>query len=361
MLFSIARSSSPWLLKRASQSACYRNLIPATVRSARMSSKTKDSVWKLQDIEANYWHEYIAVRPPYDRRIFDPIFNYHAANKSQFNDVLDIGTGAGSALGPLLQRFKNVTASDNDTVSLAFAQERYRHIPSSQLSWTTSRGEDLIEHHDPSSFDLVTCALAFPLLDTDKVLHTVFTLLRSGGTLAIWFYGPPIFLDPFLAEKAQPLLYAALDHYFQPVVSGGDAQELASWKRVADGMASWLDYIPFSQDNWTDVHRRKWNNAGARLSFFGPAACDFGVEPASAVGSHETVTDEQSPSFWKSYWDAGILKRFVLSIFPKPKSMIKTDKILDKHLEKLEELMGGPGVKVSMTWPAVLILVRKNP
>ncbi|KAF1969960.1 S-adenosyl-L-methionine-dependent methyltransferase [Bimuria novae-zelandiae CBS 107.79] len=324
------------------------------------TSKPENSVWKLQNIEADYWHEYIATRPPYDRRIFDPIFKYHAANKSQFKDALDIGTGAGSALGPLLQRFQNVTASDNDTVSLAFAQERYRHIQSSQLSWTTSRGEDLLEHHDPSSFDLVTCALTFPLLDTDKALHTVFTLLRLGGTLAIWFYGPPIFLDASLAEKAQPVLYAALDHSFKPVVSGGDAQQLASWKRAADGMASWLDYIPFSEDNWTNIHRQKWNNARDRLSFFGPAACDFEVEPTSAVSSNEIVINEQDPNFWKIDWDAEMLKRFVLSIFPKPKSMVKTDEILDGHLEKLKELMGGPGVKASMTWPAVLILVRKK-
>ncbi|KAF2260272.1 S-adenosyl-L-methionine-dependent methyltransferase [Lojkania enalia] len=353
--------------QRRSLYGCARKLVPLRVSRRNsmtaprpMADRKNDSVWKLQNIETEYWHEYIATRPKYDATIFDPIFDYHTANGTPFHDVIDIGTGAGSALGRLINRFPHVTASDNDTLSLGFAQERHRDVPANRLTWTLSKGEDLTQHHPPSSFDMATCALTFPLLDTEKALRCMFTLLRPGGTLAIWFYGPPIFTDPALAEKAQPALYAAVDHAFKPVVSGGDPQRTASWKRAADGMASWLDYIPFQKDDWQDVRRHKWNNANARLAFFGPAACDFDVEPLSAVTGHEAVTEVQDPSFWKVDWDVEMVKRFVMAVFPKPKEMVGTDAVMEGYFEKLRDIMGGPGKKTTMSWPAVLILAQRS-
>jgi hypothetical protein len=99
------------------------------------------------------------------------------------------------------------------------------------------------------------------------------------------------------AAKSQPVLYAALNHAFRQVVSGGSARTRGNWKRAADGMASWLDYILFSTEQWTDARRRKWNNSGARLAFFGPNACDLPIEPTSAVGATETVTEKQDLTF----------------------------------------------------------------
>ncbi|KAF2470839.1 S-adenosyl-L-methionine-dependent methyltransferase, partial [Lindgomyces ingoldianus] len=315
--------------------------------------------WKLQNIDAAYWDEYIATRPKYDPTIFDPIFAYHAAGKTPFRDALDIGTGAGSTLGPLLDMFGRVTASDNDTVSVQFAQHRFQHIPRSRLSWTMSKGEELTKYHAPASFDMITCALTFPLLDTEKALRCIFTLLRPGGTLAIWFYGPPFFIEPTLATEAQPILYAAMDQAFKPVVSGGNGQQRASWKRAADGMASWLDYIPFSEGQWKDVRRQKWNNTKARLAFFGPAACDFKVEPVSSVNRLEAVTEKYDPTFWNVNWDFEMVRRFVIAVFPKPREMAGPDEIMDGHLKKLREMMGSRDRKASMSWPAVLILARK--
>jgi trans-aconitate 3-methyltransferase len=325
----------------------------------RQISQSSESVWRLQGVEAAYWNDYIATRPTYDATIFNPIFTYHEANGKRFHDALDIGTGAGSALDLMTKRFTRVTASDNDAVSLGFAQKRYSHIPPSQLCWTVSKAEELITHHAPSSFDMITCALTFPLLDTEKALQCISRLLRPVGTLAIWFYGPPIFVDPIQAAKSQPILYAALDHAFRPVVSGGSAQARGDWKRAADGMASWLDYIPFSTEQWTNVRRQKWNNSSARLSFFGPNACDFPIEPNSAVGTTETVIERQDLTFWKRDWDVEMLKRFVLAIFPKPDHKKSADKVMEGYFQELEQTMGGNNTKVTVSWPVVLVLAQK--
>jgi SAM-dependent methyltransferase len=340
------------------------NVKNAGCRQMSLTSKGADkvddgNVWKLKNIESTYWNEYIATRPKYDSTIFNPIFKYHTAGSNSFKDALDIGTGSGSALPQLCGRFERVVASDSDPTSLQFAQGRFADISSHQLSYTLSKCEDLVDQLPSSSFDLITCALTFPLLDTDRALNTILTLLRPGGTLAISFYGPPFFTDPSVALECQPLLYALADNQFQPVVSGQGAEGRASWKRAVDGMSSRLDYIPFSQSLWNDVRRHKWNT-NARLPFFGPEACDFSIEPVSNVAGHEIATEERDPTFWSVEWNIDMVKRFIGAIFPKPAELDLPDPKRDALFKQLSRAMGGVGSKKSMSWPAVLITARKR-
>lgn len=326
-----------------------------------MAIPNKDAVWKLQNIDPSYWDEYIATRPTYDDKIFQRVYEYHASHSKGWSDALDIGTGAGSALGPLTGRFEHVVASDNDPTSLAFAGRRHSAVPPENLSYTLSSGEDIIQHYLPGSFDLITCAETFPLLDTQTALDNAFRLLRPGGTLAIWFYGPPFFTETDVASTSQSLLDSLLDHNFRPVLNGSDDAAKASWKRAADGKASWLDYIPFSPDQWADVRRHKWNNQHARLSFWTPDACDFPVEPVSNVREEEAVTEEQDPTFWAREWDAATVRRFVKASFPKPRELTQgKDETMEGLLQRLGPAMGGEGVVRKLSWPAVLVLATKG-
>jgi SAM-dependent methyltransferase len=327
--------------------------------SKQASAADDGNVWKLKNIESSYWNEYIATRPKYDSTIFNPIFEYHAAGSNSFRDALDIGTGSGSALPQLCDRFGRVVASDNDPTSLQFAQGRFSDVPSSQLSYTLSKGEDLINHFPSSSFDLITCALTFPLLNTERALNTILTLLRPGGSLAISFYGPPFFTEPSVALECQPLLYALADNQFKPVVSGQGPEGRASWKRAVDGMTSRLDYIPFPPSLWQDVRRHKWNTH-ARLPFFGPEACDFRVDSVSNVAGHEIVTEERDPNFWSVEWDVNMIMRFIAAIFPKSAELNAPDPKKDALFKQLLLAIGGHGIKKPMSWPAVLITARKR-
>ncbi|KAI0855706.1 S-adenosyl-L-methionine-dependent methyltransferase [Xylaria cubensis] len=314
--------------------------------------------WKLQDVEPAYWDEYIVTRPIYDQNIFHRIYDYHGSHSGFWRSALDIGTGSGSAIVVLAEKFQRVVASDNDSTSLAFAQRRYAHISAEQISYTLSSGEDLCQHHPPGSFDLITCAETFPLLDTQIALDNMFTLLQPGGTLAIWFYGPPFFTEPDIAPKCQPILDSIMDRNFRPVVSGGGEAWRASWKRAADGMFSWLDYIPFSHKRWRNVRRHKWN-PHARLSFFTPNACDFPIEPIISVAQDQVVTEAHDPGFWQASWDVSMLRRFVKASFPKPKVSDGPDEVMERLFEELAREMGVHGVERFLSWPAVLILAEK--
>ncbi|KAI2609644.1 S-adenosyl-L-methionine-dependent methyltransferase [Hypoxylon fragiforme] len=327
-----------------------------------MSVTDKDDpvFWKLQDVEPTYWDEYIATRPVYGAKIFQRIYDYHASHSPSRLAALDIGTGSGSAIGPLAQHFDHVVASDNDPTSLAFARGRYAAVPASHLSYTLSSGEDLLQHHSPTSFDLITCAETFPLMDTLPALHNASTLLRPGGTLAIWFYGPPFFTEEAFAGACQPVLDAIMDHNFRPVVNGGGDAQREAWRRAADGKASWLDYIPFDPATWTDVQRHKWNTQ-ARLSFFTPAACGFPVKPVSRVEAHELVSEERDADFWKVEWDGRMLRRFVRASFPKTREVLEgKDEIMDALFKRLMNAMGGQDARRKLSWPAVLVLASRK-
>ncbi|KAI2619894.1 S-adenosyl-L-methionine-dependent methyltransferase [Hypoxylon sp. NC1633] len=287
-----------------------------------MDSTEKENplFWKLHNIEATYWDEYIATRPIYDEKIFDRVFDYQASHSQFRSAALDIGTSSSSAIGALTKRFEHVVASDNDPASLGFAGRRYSAVPAERLSYTLSSGEDLLQHHSPGSFDLITCAETFPLMDTHTALNNILTLLRPGGTFAVWFYGPPFFTEAAFAPRCQEVLDRIMDHNFRSVVSGGGDARKQSWKRAADGKFSWLDYIPFAAEQWNDVRRHKWNTQ-ARLSFFTPRACDFPVEPVCNVGKQEMVTEEHDPDFWRVSWDIRMLRRYIGASFPKPSEL----------------------------------------
>ncbi|KAI1465033.1 S-adenosyl-L-methionine-dependent methyltransferase [Daldinia caldariorum] len=324
-----------------------------------VTEKENPLFWTLRNIEPTYWDEYIATRPVYDEKIFQRIYDYHASHSQPRLAALDIGTGSGSAIWPLTKQFGHVVASDNDPISLTFAQRKYLTLPSGRLSYTLSSGEDLLQHHLPGSFDLVTCAETFPLMDTQTALDNISTLLRPGGTLAVWFYGPPFFTEAGFAPRCQEILDSIMDHNFRPIVSGGGEARRKSWKRAADGKFSWLDYIPFASDTWSDIRRHKWNTH-ARLSFFTRRACDFPVEPVCNVGPEEAVSTEQDLAFWEVSWDVEMLRKFVRASFPKPNELTEPDNTMDGLFEQLARAMGEHNAQRKLSWPAVLILAEKS-
>lgn len=234
-------------------------------------------------------------------------------------------------------------------------------MPAERLSYTLSSGEELLQHHAPNSFDLITCAETFPLMDMQTALHNIWTLLRPGATVALWFYGPPFFVNPKHGPICQQMLDRIMDDFFRPVVSGGGDARKQSWKRAADGKFSWLDNVPFPAEQWRDVRRHKWNT-GARLSFFTSKACDFPVEPVSRVGEQDVVTEEQNTAFWQVAWGPEKLERFVRASFPKPRELLLPGQCPEMALafKQFSNLMGGPNAVEEFSWPAVLVLASKR-
>ncbi|KAL4742419.1 S-adenosyl-L-methionine-dependent methyltransferase [Aspergillus similis] len=327
------------------------------------------NVWKLtQQDHSSYWTGYLSTRPKYTDSFYNLIYNHHAAHSQNggppaptLSVAHDVGAGPGHVAAKLATRFSHVVVSDNNASHLEYAKRFLSRssIPQSSFSYVSSRAEEfsLKDPGKAGSADLVACALTFPLLDTLPALQSFYTLLRPGGTLAIWFYGRAHFAEPEYARPCQPLLDEIIDHHYAGVIQGHGSEHLAQWKCVAERIACWLDYIPFSETEWANVTRYKWNTSWAELGFFTERACGCPLDALpSGINEGEIVIEQEDRKMWEMSWDVNGLREFVKYIFPFERMDDEPVRPLWTRLER--EV--GPGQRRLFSWPAVLILATKK-
>lgn len=340
-----------------------------------------------------YWDQYLAARPKYDTcGFYDQVFAYHDEHHSPtstssgggYDTAHDVATGPGQVARVLAARgFGHVVASDANAAHLDIC--RHRNAGGSSASETeaetktkwdflVSPGEGIADHVPPASADAVFVGEALALMDAGAAINGFARVLKPGGTLAVWFYGRPLFVsadddddtDKEQNEKCQALYDRIVTTLFGRAIKGGGPAQQTGWKRATDGMAGWFDNVVFSSDTWADVRRRKWNPHG-RLCFYDDEACDFPVEPAvrpAVANNEETQAEVVDHDFWAERWDVGEVRRFVEVNLPKFDAVAgargAADAEVEAWYEELGAAMGGPGAKRKIAWPVVLLLASRK-
>ncbi|KAL8744212.1 MAG: hypothetical protein Q9190_003519 [Brigantiaea leucoxantha] len=327
------------------------------------STDDTSNFFKRADYSEEYWDRYLAARPEYDQPFYQCIYDYHQSHNGLTETALDVGTGPGQVAAELSSRFSRVIATDINTTHLSVAEHRLGPLITShnkkKVSLVQCSAEDTANTLAPCSTDLIAAAECLPLIDADRAIEAFSRVLKPHGTLAIWFYGRPIFAEPEFAKTCQPLLESILDLSFGKVIKKVEGPELrAGWKRATDRMASFLDDVDLRGDEWRDVERWKWNSEHA-MPFYGPEACDFEITSSSAVGPEEKVIERQEAGFWERRWDLEGVKRFVQVNLPTFDEKSRDERVESKYQE-LEVAMGGEGAIRKITWPVVLILASKK-
>ena len=323
------------------------------------STEDSPNFFKRPDYNKDYWDQYLAARPEYDQAFYQSIYDYHNSHTGVLEMAHDVGTGPGQVAAELSQHFSRVIASDVNPTHLAVAEHRLGSLISTQkVILVQCSAEALADMQPPCSADLICAAECLPLIDASNAIQAFSTVLKPRGTLAVWFYGRPIFAESEYASKSQPLLDSILDLSFSKVIKGGGAQHKAAFKRATDRMASFLDDVEFGSEAWRDVERRKWNSQHP-MSFYGPDACDFEIEPSSAIGPDEKVVEKQEASLWERRWNVEGVRRFVLANYPSFTEEMQ-DEIIARKYEELAKAMGGEDAVRKITWPVVLILASKK-
>ncbi|MCJ1358219.1 MAG: hypothetical protein MMC33_008218 [Icmadophila ericetorum] len=311
--------------------------------------------------EDAYWEAYIATRPSYSSSNFlSLIYTYHSQRSTppSFTLAHDVGCGAGMVAEALASRFDHVVASDKNLSSLDVARRRLS-APSLHISFSHVSGEELSTQYEPASADLIAVAECIPLMDDRIALASFAQVLKPGGTLAVWIYTRPHFSEPAYKEKCQPLLDEIMDHSFAKVIKGGPPERTASWKRAAEGLMSWLDYLDFGTDQWERIQRWKWNSKSTQMRFFGPDACDFEIEARSRVRLEEELIEKEDPELWKGNWNVKGVRDFVNASFPDMEAMVKADPEIQNLFSRLAKEMGGEDAIRTYTWPLALILATR--
>lgn len=259
----------------------------------------------------------------------------------------------------LAARFEHVIASEINETHLVVAERRLRPDFSDQrISYKLSMGEQLAEHYPSGSADLIATAEAMVLMDDQVALQSFAKLLRPGGTLAFWFYGRPTFADPRLHAEAQPLIDALMVRNWTTVIQGSGPRRLAGFRRAAEGMSSWLDYVRLDPNVWIDVHRIKWNTYGT-LPFFGQDACGFAVNSVSRVGGGDKIETIEDRNWWRNDWDVEQLKDYFQVLFPGFKDAVgEGNEDIKAIYEDLQRVMGKG--TAAFTWPVALVMATRK-
>ena len=309
------------------------------------------------DVDAKFdWENYMAQRPDYTAsNFYDLVWAYHERHSDHYVLAHDIGTGPGNVAEVLAKRFERVIASDPSPLHINTAERR---INNPAVIYKHCRAEDLVNTIDPNDVgkaDLVTVAECIPLMHAEQAMTVFGRLLRPGGTVAIWFYGRPIFAAQG-QEKSQAIYDRLIGKAFERVLPMKGSPMAGSMIT----MASWLDVIPFSQDIWSDVERIKWN-PDKPMSFLDEQYFDFEVKYESAVGPADKIEERKDRNFWAKE-DCGIewVKGFINAQWPWKTTDDDIGAQMAPMYEELETAMGGKGSRTTIAWPVVLLLATRR-
>ncbi|KAK8046010.1 hypothetical protein PG996_014074 [Apiospora saccharicola] len=331
-----------------------------------MTSNTGDTTnfFHLADYDEAFWQNYLAARPKYDANgFYDQIYSYHDAHSARYDVAYDVGTGPGQVAGVLAARFKRVIASDKNEAHLTAAKKHHGHLPN--IEFQLCSGEDMAEGVPAASCDIVVCAEAIPLMDHEKALDGFARALKPGGTLAVWFYGRPIFADGENRAACQEIYGRLFTAAAGKVIEAGGPAFREGWKAAADVIASELDAVAFPSETWRDVERRKWNTAsgggGGVMEFHGDLPGIPIRRPSRVDPEREKTTHIRDETFWAERWDVGQVRDFVRALLPAAgQAQLDEDPELQGMFAELAEAMGGQGAKRQIGWPVVLLLATRK-
>ncbi len=318
-----------------------------------MASSTDSSLF---DGGATFdWVKYTTNRPVYSPSFYDRVWNYHQSHSNHWTLAHDVGTGPGNVAEVLSARFDKVVASDPSGFHTAVAQRR---LSASNVTVEQCRAEDLVTRVGPDGLgkaDLITLAECIPLMNAELAFSGFAKLLRPGGTLAIWFYGKPIFVGEG-QEKCQQIYDRIAGKAFSRIFPIKDTM----WQQTYTTMASWLDNIGFPSEDWVDVERTKWNH-DKPLSFLPEEYLDFEVIYKDSVTPQEKVEKIADRDFWaKEECGVDWVEGYMDAQFPWESTDDEVGAQLKPMYKELEAAMGGQGSKTKIGWPVVLLLATRK-
>ncbi|SCW04275.1 LAFE_0H09934g1_1 [Lachancea fermentati] len=148
------------------------------------------SAFAAKDFKAS---EYSKARPTYPEEFYQILKDYHTGN---YDLLVDVGCGPGTATFQMAKYmpFKRIIGTDVSSTMINRAKERLTNIPFEGISFEIRSAEDL-SMAEEGTVDMITVAQCCHWLEFPRFQDAAAKALRHNGTLAIWGYVDPVFLD----------------------------------------------------------------------------------------------------------------------------------------------------------------------
>lgn len=182
-------------------------------------------------------------------------------------------------------------------------------------------------------------------MDIDLAMKEFARQVKSGGSIAISFYGRPAMLNNPHAQKAWDALFDIWARNF-----GGSADVL---RRALQNGVTGLDTVPFSLDLWEAGARRIFTNTGGREEPFRMSTFDVNPFP-SQVGEEDVRQYIEMDADWMAEKDVQWLKGMFASYLPAVAN--EETEIL---WQEMEEAIS-KGQKIMIAWPLVRLLATRR-
>jgi trans-aconitate 3-methyltransferase len=134
---------------------------------------------------------YAQNRGDYHKDVYNSVINHHAATGGQFDTVMDVGCGPGTAVRALAQFFPHAIGLDPSEGMISAARSVGGTTKTSEpirfeVSAAEELGTHLAEPIPDGSVDLLTAATAAHWFDMQPFWQRAARVLKPGGTVAIW-------------------------------------------------------------------------------------------------------------------------------------------------------------------------------
>jgi SAM-dependent methyltransferase len=295
------------------------------------------------------WNAYARYRPVYPQSLFETIYEHHASHGGQFGSVHDAGCGGGIAASFLAARFEHVFLSDPSAGAITSAENNLRTslYSSTKFSFKQASAEDM-SWLKPGSVDMVTIGAAIHWTKPDLAVRAAAAVLRSGGTLAIWYYnGRPFFDDNVAAGE---IFDEIMERWATEAKKPGSESEKSLLVSNTE-----LDCVPLPEELFETGARRIKINALGRSDAIALVPSKRWMKLESRVGQHDVFENHETRGSWETAADVNWLQGYVQSLQP----TISTESCADLW-KQMEVALGGETQTTRIVWPTVLLLATKR-
>ncbi|KAM0468234.1 hypothetical protein ACHAP7_011140 [Fusarium lateritium] len=264
------------------------------------SSGTQESEKTFRGYSNAQGAKYAKYRRNYHPKLYDSILSFHKSGGGQFDILVDIGCGPGTATHSLAPNFKTAYGLDPSEGMISTARSIDQSSTTGdnvifEVSTAEALGSDLGKPILDGTVDLITAATCAHWFDMQGFWQQAAKTLKPGGTVALWT-GGSIRVDTSLPDhEALQAVIDELDVTLEDYLLPGNIMVRDLYRDLA---LPWTLPSLVSDFDPESFVRKEWNTGqDAETQFFAhqpPMSLDM-LEMALGTGSPVTRWREDHP------------------------------------------------------------------